>query len=514
MGDIFTDNIVTRTILDNTGLKSGSREAKSLLGSVGLSGVASFLSVTGAIAGTVAAIKDIYASTMKYGDSVRELSLLNGTSAEETSRLIQLTDDYKISQGDLMKATKVLAKQGLSLTTDQLAKMSDEYLKLNTDAEKTEYLMRNFGPRGGTAFVELMRKGGDAIRSESAAVSTNLILTQKQLDQQRDNQRAIDEVNDAWLGVKVTLATGVIPVYTQLAITTANIINLNTQMTKSVWETLTPLEKFVTFLAMNPISFFKMVFKDADAERAKADLDATNAKIADQETRQLAVNRARMTAHDIEVEITADMLNEQAAWEVMYTSAEDGAARASASMDLLGKELQGLGQQGSEVWLGYLAATGKISPAAIAEFIKVEGIIREVKALMDAGFSTTFIINVVTNMVAGTSPVNPQSNPGSTNIGGVSGGGNGWSSPSASGWETNSITGGMRNINTGENVDYWHSKGFANGGDFTVSQPTLFLAGEAGQERVQVTPNGKTNTVELSDSSIRKLRDAILIGIS
>ena len=234
------DPLIVKLLLDSTGYNTNVATAqkttttttgniKGALNSVGLSGVASFLSVTGAIVGMVSVLKDVYKSTMEYGDAIREMSLLNGTTAEETSRLIQLADKYKISTDDLKLASRTLAKEGISLTTEELARMSDEYLALNNAADQQAYLMKNFGARGGTAFVEIMQQGGDAIRSQSSAINDNLILNQSQLDKQRELQFATDDLNDSWSALKLVLGEQLIPIFLSLA----NAMNAVVELTRT-----------------------------------------------------------------------------------------------------------------------------------------------------------------------------------------------------------------------------------------------------------------------------------------
>jgi hypothetical protein len=204
--------LYARITADTTGLQAGLNNTKAGisglkggLSALGLSGMASFISVTGAITGTIAAIKQIYNSTLEYGDAIREISMLNGVSTEEASRLLQVTDDYKVSVQDLTLASRTLAKEGISLTTNSLAQLSDEYNNLGTASEKEAFLLKNFGARGGTAFVELMQQGGQAIRDQSNAVADNLVLSQRQLDLQRENEIQMDAVNDALRGLNDSL---------------------------------------------------------------------------------------------------------------------------------------------------------------------------------------------------------------------------------------------------------------------------------------------------------------------
>jgi hypothetical protein len=241
VADIQLDRLVTKLILDSTGFNTGAKNAtatgknleKDLGGAfnaVGLQGVASFLSVSGAIAGTIAFLKDAYQSTMDYGDAVRRLAQTAKITTEEASKVIQVAEDFKISADDLNLASKALAREGIALSVENLAMLSDEYIKIKDPAEAQLFLMQNFGARGGTAFVEIMLAGGEAIRGMSEAIAPNLVLTQEQVTQQRELQAAVEENTDAWDAMKVEIAGGMIPTFLALAQQMLPIIALLGQM--------------------------------------------------------------------------------------------------------------------------------------------------------------------------------------------------------------------------------------------------------------------------------------------
>ena len=70
--------------------------------------------------------KESVDATVAYANEVRNLSKVSGQSAEETSRLIQLADDYKIGTNDLTLAVRKLAADGLTLTTQRAALIVSE----------------------------------------------------------------------------------------------------------------------------------------------------------------------------------------------------------------------------------------------------------------------------------------------------------------------------------------------------------------------------------------------------
>jgi len=144
---------------------------------------------------------------LDYANTVRTLRDITGESSEEISRVIQLTDDYKISSENLTIVQKKLATQGMSLNIDTLARMSDEYLALNSGADRQLYLTENLG-REGADYAEILRQGSAAIRDQAAAVDAALILNDQALQSARDLEIAQDNLNDSWQAFIMQIGPG------------------------------------------------------------------------------------------------------------------------------------------------------------------------------------------------------------------------------------------------------------------------------------------------------------------
>ena len=87
-------------------------------------------------------------------------------------------------------------------------------------------------------------------------------------------------------------------------------------------------------------------------------------------------------------------------FETSWTAAKDGAEQSKISVDELGSALMDMmdetaGKSGL-VWESFLAATGKISPAALKQFVIVQEAIANVKAEIAAGWSTEDIVAKLT----------------------------------------------------------------------------------------------------------------------
>ena len=159
------------------------------------------------------AIEATVGETVKYANQVRELQMVSGQTAEESSRMIQVFDDFKLKIEELTPAIRKMTSEGLTPNLRTIAQLSDEYNKLATPLEKNKFLMDKFG-RSGLQMAEMMGKGSEAILAMSDAVDQNLIMTQEAENSARQYELAMDGLQDKIMGVKVALGNQLIPEFT------------------------------------------------------------------------------------------------------------------------------------------------------------------------------------------------------------------------------------------------------------------------------------------------------------
>ena len=167
----------------------------------------------GVLVGVGVAMNKVIQDHIKYANEVRQLSALSGESTENTSRFIQVLDDYKLGADDALLATRALTKNGMVPNIETLAKLSDQYLGINDVEKKNEFILKNLG-KGGAAWTEVLSKGSKALLEQGDAISKSLILTQKMVDDARKAEIATDNWNDAIGGLKTQLAVSLLPALT------------------------------------------------------------------------------------------------------------------------------------------------------------------------------------------------------------------------------------------------------------------------------------------------------------
>lgn len=151
--------------------------------------------------------------TIAYTDSVWRLSAAIGAGTEETSRMLQVTDDFGISIEQMQSALAIASKNGFEPTVENLAKLADELAEIEDPTARAAKASEIFG-RGWADLAPVLDAGGSAIREMAANVDASLLVTEEAAQEAREYQLAMDDLNDSLEATKYELARGVIPALT------------------------------------------------------------------------------------------------------------------------------------------------------------------------------------------------------------------------------------------------------------------------------------------------------------
>ena len=111
-----------------------------------------------------------------YAKTVEDMSRVTGSSVEEVSRLIQVSDDLQISTASLEQAMAGAVRKGIDPSVDSIARLADEYLALAPGLKRSQFLVEMVG-RCGRVMTKLMEKRVEKIREMGEAVDDSLIIT-------------------------------------------------------------------------------------------------------------------------------------------------------------------------------------------------------------------------------------------------------------------------------------------------------------------------------------------------
>lgn len=199
---------------DTKELQKGLTGAKQGLGDVTksvLQSAVGFASFGGAVLAAGKFLKDSINDTVAYAEEVRQLSRTIGSTPEDASKLIQAADDVKISFGTMQTAMNIAIRNGLEPTIDGMGRLADEYVAIQDPIARSKFLLDTFGRSGGE-MAALMELGAEGIRElGDAAEETGMVLDQEALDKTRNFEKAIDNLQDTFMGLKISVAEYALP---------------------------------------------------------------------------------------------------------------------------------------------------------------------------------------------------------------------------------------------------------------------------------------------------------------
>jgi hypothetical protein len=168
------------------------------------------LATAGLGAFTAASAKSV-AATVAYNNQIRKTMQLTGLSAEETSRLVQVSDDWGLNIDEATSAMELMNKKGITPSIDNLAKIADEYVNATDKSTFMEEATKKYGKSFGD-LIPILAKGGKALRDQADSISDNMIVTEKSIKASREYEVAMDDFEDAVKGVEYTLGNDLIPI--------------------------------------------------------------------------------------------------------------------------------------------------------------------------------------------------------------------------------------------------------------------------------------------------------------
>jgi hypothetical protein len=214
-------------------LEKGLANSKSKLGQlssgfekvtgVSLKSATAFGLAGKAIQETIKYVKDAVDQTVAYNYAMIETSKIVGMTVEEYSRFSQVADDVFISQEKLNTMMMAAARQGKDVSIPGIMALSEQYNALATDQEKAEFTAKNFG-RTGLEVNKILDLGPDLIKKKMAAISADLVVTQKAANNTKLFKQSLDALNDSMQGIKYTVGNDVIPIISDFSLILADIV--------------------------------------------------------------------------------------------------------------------------------------------------------------------------------------------------------------------------------------------------------------------------------------------------
>lgn len=212
---------------DTNGLNKGLGSAKQSLTQFGgemakqVVGVAT-LSAAVYKAGQV--VVDSVRDWADYADSMRLSAQMAGVTTEEMSRLVQAADDFRVPVETMQKAMELALKNGFVPTIDNIAALSNGLLGITDPAERAAAASKIFG-KSYADIMPFLLAGGNAIEDATDNIADNLVVTAQAAAEAKRYKDELDNLGDAWTGLKNSIGKLVVPLATDIFTGLAQDIN-------------------------------------------------------------------------------------------------------------------------------------------------------------------------------------------------------------------------------------------------------------------------------------------------
>lgn len=316
-----------------------------------------------------------------YALAMNDLAKITGMSVEETSRLVQVADDYRIEAGAVANAMAMMVKKGFEPSIGALADLADKYRSIEDPNERAAELTKLLG-RNWTALIPLLEAGGDAIRENAKAIDESLVVTQESVNQAIEYKRALDELNDTWLGLKVSVGSEVVPALTSLVSAMNNVVEATKEGQKAGLEARREaVEKTTASIRGNKEALDGLSQAEKEATETRLDEADAAKQLSDAVTDLTDVQLSAIGMYEMQVHGIYNMIEAQDDYAKSAQAAEDITRGNQAALKAYTDSL-------NEVNSAYMAMLGAQDTlkAAMDEWSKTVGA-DAAGALQDAGLS-------------------------------------------------------------------------------------------------------------------------------
>lgn len=168
-----------------------------------------------AVGASAGAIRDAIGDYSNYVLEVAKLSDYTGASEEDASKIIQIADDFQISYGTMEQALKNMAQNGIEPSIGGLGQLADKYLEIKDPVARARFLTEMFG-RAGVEMGRMMSEGSKGIEEMAGKVDDYMIVTGESREEAMKYIKAMDDWEDAIMGVKYKFSSELMPIITDV----------------------------------------------------------------------------------------------------------------------------------------------------------------------------------------------------------------------------------------------------------------------------------------------------------
>jgi len=206
-----------------------------------------------AVGGVVDFFKNSVNNTMDYAKAVRDVARYTGTSAEESSKFLQIADDLQIETSALKMGFRNLTNEGIQPNIENIKDLATQYQELKNPVDKAQFAMKMFGARSGMEMAKMLEMTSEQIDNiAQSAEDLGLVLDESAIKATEDYRLSVDTLNDSWKGLQTTIAMGVIPQISELTTGAGDLVTAYSLAQKGIEQgRYSVLDFFTSWMSMS-----------------------------------------------------------------------------------------------------------------------------------------------------------------------------------------------------------------------------------------------------------------------
>lgn len=143
--------------------------------------------------------------SIEWGNTIDDVQKITGESAEKTSKLVAVMNDFGVEAGTLKAAARSLKEQGLSPNLETLKDLAQQYQNIQDPAKRVEWGTKTLG-RSFFDLSEILTKTPEEFAAvERAALSSGKVIGQDFVDAMEASQIKAKQLQDRMDGLSLVV---------------------------------------------------------------------------------------------------------------------------------------------------------------------------------------------------------------------------------------------------------------------------------------------------------------------
>ncbi len=159
----------------------------------------------GAVTGIGLAAYKAFSDFQSYTREVADFAAMIGSTTEEASVFIQMSDDFNITMDTMLASFRSMAKSGLAPTIEGMEELRLQYLAIKDPAEALFWIQGKIGEQGIKQILPMWEQIDGSLIDYAESMDKGLIITDEMKEKMEKIEIVLRDVKAAWKGFTLSI---------------------------------------------------------------------------------------------------------------------------------------------------------------------------------------------------------------------------------------------------------------------------------------------------------------------